>query len=133
MKLNTEQSLDICARVGAPGEMLEFLKLTLHEPDADLTLGEMAELGAALSNMGATLTSAAKSGAGENIIGGVGKDATLIDGNAIFRWRNGGTSTILNSAEVKRAFPADEFPELYKVSRRQGSIAIELVGNTEAK
>ena len=106
------------------GESLERLKDVLVEPDADLQPGEMARIGAALSQLGSTFTLAAKTAVEPMIVGGVGKDGFYSDSGAVFKWRRGGEQVRVDSAEVKRTFPPADYPELYTVSAVKDSISV---------
>lgn len=108
------------------GSSMENLKSILADPDADLTPGDLAVAGEALLQIGGDLKEAAKNAALPHIEGMVGVDAAFSDNGAVFKWRKGGERTTVDSAAVKKLFPPDEEPSLYKKSVTRPSVMVEI-------
>ena len=109
------------------GSSMERIKDVLADPDADLTPGDLAVAGEALLPIGGDLKAAAKAAALPHIEGMVGVDATFSDSGAVFKWRKGGERTTVDSAAVKKLFPPDEEPSLYKKSVAPPSVVVEII------
>ena len=104
------------------GSSMENLKSILADPDADLTPGDLAVAGEALLQIGGDLKEAAKNAALPHIEG----MAAFSDSGAVFKWRKGGERTTVDSAAVKKLFPPDEEPSLYKKSVTRPSVIVEI-------
>ena len=94
------------AELGAflPGDALEQLAVLLAEPHARHTSGQLARLGAALSNVGASLTSAARDGMHDRLAGG---DGYAFESGVLFKWRRPSVVTAVDTQRVRAAFPPD--------------------------
>ena len=122
----TQDIIPELSKAGIKGETMEALTMRLAEPDAYLSEGEMARLGAAFAVIGKILTDAAKVKVEDRVVGGVGKDGEHQDNAVSFKWRRGGESLRVNAKEVKSTFPPEEYGELYSKYQTRDSIAITL-------
>ena len=95
----------------------ELLTLT----DANMTPGEMARIGAALTAAGTFFTAQAK---GDSQVSE--DEPRYADSNCIFTHRKGYTSLRVNSKVLKEMFPPDGNEELYTEVETGSSIAITL-------
>lgn len=108
------------------GDALEALKDLMVDPTADLQPGELARIGAAMSQIGADLTAEAKAAVAPMVEGGVGKDGYYADAGAVFKWRKGGEQTRVDTTAVRNFYPQGKHPHLYKAVVSRPSISVEL-------
>ena len=87
-------------------------------------------VGAALSQLGAEITKAAKDEAMTIYAGVRGKQ---IDGRLIIEYRAGGKQTRVDSAAVRKLFPPDESPELWKEINTRESISVTIGERVQAE
>ena len=91
--------------------------------DDDRTLEEQVLIGAALSQLGADITKTAKVQALTIYSGVQGKQ---IDGRLIIEYRPGGQQTRVDSEAVRKLFPPDDSPELWKKINTRESISVTI-------
>ena len=120
---------DPIAELGAilPGDTLERLADVLADPGADNSLGELARIRTALSDVGAQFTDAAREGMYRRLAGGIGESGRAVQAGVLFQWRAPSTRTALNTGKVKSLYPQDEHPELYATSQVKGSVSITML------
>ena len=90
----------------------------LDEPDAWMGLGAMARLGATLETIGMQLTESAK----RCVSGGGSHD----DDGVRFEWVDPTHYTEVDTKEVKKKYPKDDYPDLYKKASRSGYVKVML-------
>ena len=112
--------IDIIAELGRflPGEALERIKDEVEDPGSTVTCGEMARLGGAFSALGTTMTDSAK-----DALTGVQRH---LDDEVLFKWTDPSEFWALDSVAVKKMFPQEDYPDLYKRQQRKGFVSIEL-------
>ena len=106
------------------GETLERIALLKLEPDAEMSVGEMALVGKSLTDLGKFFIDSAKADALPMIEGGVGKDSELIESGVIFKWRKGGSQMRVDTAKVRSEFPPAENADLYKKVDLSPNVAV---------
>ena len=107
------ETITFCLDGGAS----ERLRDLLEEPDAWDGAGHVARVGAAFTEIGKSLTDAAKQMAEQQIEGGVGQSARMTDGGVLFEWSPPREYVRVDAKQVKQLFPQDEYPELYGKGR----------------
>ena len=89
-------------------------------------LEELALLGAALSQVGAEFTAQAKTIAMERYRGKRGKQ--IAGQRLIVEWRPAGEQTRVDSAAVRKAYPPEDRPELWKKASARESVIFQIAG-----
>ena len=114
------------AELGAllPGDAVERLAGLLADPNARLSCGRLARLGAAFSSVGATLTGAARAGMQPRLEGCAGESGRAFETGVLFQWRKPNMVTAVDAQRVRAAFPPSDRPDLYKTRESQGVVAI---------
>ena len=121
--LTTESLLAIIARhLGE--DAAERLTPVLDDPTADLTPGQCAILGGALSSAGAAITNAAR-----DVLYGVRQHE---EEGVVFSWRDPlPPRWRVKTATVKELFPQTEYPDLYHRDKgRTGYVVVDLPWKT---
>ena len=120
---------DPIAELGAvlPGEALERLADLLADPGADHSLGQLARIGAALSDIGSQLTTEAREGMYDRLAGGVGESGRTVQYGVLFQWRAPHEQTALDTRKMRALYPRDEHPDLYTTRQVKGSVSITML------
>ena len=100
------------------GELIESIG-----DDGERSMEEQYLIGTALSQIGADIQKAAKEEALTSYRGVKGKQ---LEGRLIIEWRSGGEQTRVDTAIVKKLYPPEERPELWKKVATKESIAISV-------
>ena len=123
-KLNHSEIIAILAQNGFSGDLLECIQDLLVDADADMEPGDVHTLGMAFSSIGEELKDKAKAAITPRIEGGRGMASRATSAGRSFEWYPESSSTIVNNAQVKAMFSKEDYPELYKPSRRKAYIKV---------
>ena len=104
------------------GESLERLTDALADMGADMGIGEMARIGAAMSQIGDAFTAAAKASAEARM-----NRNEYLDAGVLFTRREPTTAVSLITAKVRAEMPPEEHPDLYRTTARAGSVTVKIV------
>lgn len=108
---------------GIPGNFLEMVMDLMDEDiGGDYEPGDLLRVSQGFKAVGSHLEAQAKESVRPRIQGGRGDSASVLSGDVRFTWKPGGTNTILDQAAVKKGYPQEDFPGLYKESNRRDSI-----------
>lgn len=107
------------------GDQIERLKEIYDDPGADDTFGVLAIIGACFEDYGAVITSAARKGMLPRIAGGVGRDSREEVDGVLFKYRPPQEQKRVDTDAVRKRFPFDTHPELYKATFISETVSIE--------
>lgn len=116
----TNPPLNVARELGSllNGEALETLLDELVDPGSHFTEGQRAKIGAALEIVGAKITADVK-----EELKGVQRH---FDDDVLFRWQAEGSSTRVNTDEVKKQYSEKQHPSLYYKSVTAARVNIDL-------
>ena len=123
-KLNHSEIIDILAQNGLSGDLLECIQDLLVDADADMEPGDVHTLGMAFSSIGEELKDKAKAAIAPRIEGGRGMASRATSAGRSFEWHPESNAMLVNSAQVRAMFSKEDYPELYKPSRRKAHIRV---------
>ena len=119
MKLGQELQQLLRNRDGEEIEaMCNVLADLTEDPGADHTPGELARLGALLTEVGGALTDAARDQAAQS---GLREDSGVF-----FTHREPGEQLRVNTAYMRQKFPAVNYPEMWTTTPVKGSVSVDL-------
>ena len=111
------------ADAGIPGDVIEQL-LDMQSAPEVYGIGIRARLGKVLEQIGSGLLASAR----EEAKGRVGPESEnrfgFEEDGAVFKHRVSGEQTRINTSEVKRRFPEDEYPDLYTKAKIPATVVI---------
>ena len=110
-----------------PGEALERLKDILADPMADHSPGQLARIGEALIQIGTAINIEVREHVYDRIVGGIGEGQRTADSGVVFQWNRPRQDTRVNTAYLRKTFPVNEYPELYKKVEVKDSVSITMV------
>lgn len=119
-KLNRMEMIEICSGIINSNLLETHMEEGLGGYDS---LERQALIGAALSQLGAEITAAAKKQAMSTYGGTRGKQ---IDGRLIIEYRPGGQQTRVDSGAIRKDLPPDEYPMYWKKVNTRESISISI-------
>ena len=126
MKMVQELQRTLRNRTGEEIETICGLMADLTEdPGADHTPGELARLGALFTEMGGTLTDAAR--------GQASRDKLREDEDVFFTYREPGEQQRVNTAYLKEKFPPVNYPEMWQRVPTKGSVSLDLPFRTKCQ
>ena len=104
------------------GETLEEFQDLLHDGDADMEPGDLFRISKALQFVGKALEQKAKDSVSPRIYGGRDPANKYNSGDVQFQWVPETQYPSLDTDAVKRMFPREEYPELYRLTHKQSYI-----------
>ena len=124
MKMVQELQRTLRNRTGEEIETICGLMADLTEdPGADHTPGELARLGALFTEIGGTLTGAARDQAS--------RDKLREDEDVFFTYREPGEQQRVNTEYLKKKFPPVNYPEMWQRVPTKGSVSLDLPFRTK--
>lgn len=112
--------IDLVSEIGF---LPEWMIDEIADPLSTLSPGEAAKKGAALVALGNHLTENAK----KTVFGAKGRE----DHGAVFDTIDTSSYPVVNNDAVKKQFPQEKFPGLYRTQTRKAYVTIDLPFNTK--